>query len=155
MKKVLTALLALCMLFSVTLCLCACDDEEDVQDAKTTKTATEKKIDLDCTKLSSALAYNKVYQIMCDPQEYAGQRVKIKGTFSKGVISGGGNEHYFIDVYDNTACCSAWLVFIWSGHVYPDEFPASGGDVTVTGKITTFTEGGNVIGQIKAEQVTF
>ena len=155
MKKVLTVLLAFCMLFSVTLCLCACDDEEDVQGAETSKTVTEKKVDIDCTKLSSTLAYNKVYQIMYDPTEFAGQRVKIKGTFSKGTITGGGNQHYFVDVYDNTACCSAWLTFTWSGHAYPDEFPTNGEEITVTGKITTFTENGNVIGQIKAEQVTF
>ena len=151
MKKIITLVLILCLGLAGICCLAACgDDGPDLSDPKSSGTTTSSttKIDYDIAALKNA--YTITNNILANPDDYSGKTIRIKGSFSQGVITGGTTNHYFVDVYDTAACCGAWVTFSWNGSL-----PSSGSTVTVTGKVHTIRDGSMKVPEIVAESVTF
>lgn len=111
----------------------------------------ENGIDVDLTRLSSTMVYSEVYNMVNHPQDYVGKKVKMNGAFSLYCqrTDESGNPDFSYPIYyacviaDATACCSQGIEFVPEGDFsYPDDFPALGTTITVTGTFQTYEEDG-------------
>lgn len=110
-------------------------------ETKSTSTATSGDYDVDLTQLSSTMVYSEVYNMVYEAENYIGKSVKIEGTFA--VYEGEGRNYYACLIADAAACCSQGIEFVWKGdHVYPDDYPELGSEITVTGIFDTYMEDG-------------
>lgn len=121
--------------------------EPETDDNHTTPTppsADEKaNIDVDLTKLSSTMVYAEVCHMMSAPGDYTGKTVKMRGAFSVYHDQETGMDYFACIIEDATACCAQGLEFVPTGeYVYPDDYPAIGADITVTGTFGTYEENG-------------
>lgn len=106
-------------------------------------------IDVDLTALSSTMVYSEVYNMIVLPENYIGKTVKMNGTFTlyQGLDENGapipGQIYFACIIADATACCSQGLEFVLSGeHIYPDDYPELGAEITVVGTFQTYEENG-------------
>lgn len=142
-------------LFILTL-LCGCGGQKEVRESKKEETREEGAIDVDLTALSSTMVYSEVYQMMTEPQNYVGKRVRMRGQFA---VSQADPEVADVDYYfavliaDATACCQQGMEFVWEGHDSPEDFPQEGTDLTVTGVFETYMEGDTMYCRLVAEDV--
>ena len=97
--------------------------------------------DIDLTTLSSTMVYSQVADMMYTPEKYVGQVVKAKGLFSVYHDNSKNKDYFAVLIQDATACCAQGLEFVWEGdHVYPDDYPEAGKEITVMGKFNTYQE---------------
>lgn len=154
MKKILSLILALTVIFALTACGNTQDSQNtDISDTSSStslsadnvnKSSTDG-IDLDLTALSSTVVYAEVYNMMTTPSDYLGKKVKMSGQFSVYQDEQTGNIYYACIIADATACCSQGLEFELMGdHTYPDDYPELGDNVTVTGTFETYDENGTM-----------
>ncbi|MDO5136205.1 MAG: hypothetical protein Q4D55_09140 [Eubacteriales bacterium] len=150
-------ILAVCVL----ILLCGCGESEKTKKSGEEKAEeageeAKKEIDVDLTKLSSTMVYSEVFQMMTEPQNYIGKRIRMKGQFA---VSQADPEIAAVDYYfaviiaDATACCQQGMEFIWDGHDSPEDFPGEGTDLTVTGIFETYEEGDSTYCRLVAEDV--
>ena len=159
MKKVLCLICA----FITAASLAACDDAKSgtstVADSakvttaapaapETTAAVTEKtsadlgNIEIDMTEMNSTMVYTQVSDMLTTPDDYLGKTVKMTGTFS--IYEGDTRNYYACLIADATACCSQGIEFVLDGDFkYPDDYPALGTDITVTGVFDSYYEGEN------------
>ena len=124
MKKRIAAALAVLMLAAGLLSGC-----EDVVS-----------VDVDLTKMNSTMVYSEVSNMVSKPDEYRGRVVKMKGSFA--VYPGTERNYYACIISDATACCQQGLEFVLKGdHAYPDDYPAEGTEIVVTGRFESYMEG--------------
>ena len=98
------------------------------------------KVDVDLTKMSATMVYSEVYNMMSLPDNYLGKTVRMSGQFQ--VYEGDGRNYYVVLIADATACCQQGMEFVLAGdYAYPDDYPAAGTEVTVTGVFDTYYEG--------------
>lgn len=103
------------------------------------------KVDVDLTASSSTMAFSQVYQMMVAPKEYAGKRVKMRGTFSASQRPSKDSYYFAVTVADAAACCVQGLEFVLEEpRRYPEEYPKQGETVTVVGEFQTYTESGRI-----------
>jgi len=134
MKKIIS----LCLLAAMLLTVSACGEKK-----------TEDSDMLDLTSLSSTMVYSEVYNMMNTPENYMGRTVKMKGNFSVYEDESTGNIYYACVIADATACCSQGIEFVLSEErSYPDEYPALGTEITVTGTFGTYQEGEYIYSQL-------
>lgn len=155
MKKVLSFLLVICMLFAIT--GCGKSDGEKGENGNSAENSEAngqetQKIDVDLTRLSSTMVYSEVYNMLYTPENYVGKTVKMNGAF--GVYCQKKDEngqpdfnypvYYACVIADATACCSQGLEFVLSGnHSYPKDYPKLGANITVVGTFETYKENGD------------
>ena len=97
-------------------------------------------IDIDLTKLDSAMIYAQVADMVNNGDNYLGKKVKVTGPFSY-FKEDDGREFFAVLVSDATACCSQGIEFVLAGeHKYPEDYPEIGDTVTVTGEFNYYTE---------------
>ncbi len=112
--------------------------------------------DIDLTKMSDTFVYAQVFNMMVDPEAYIGKMIRISGWFGVYIDSVTGNIYTSCVIPDATACCSQGLEFVWEGdHVYPDDYPALGTTLTVTGTFGTYMEGEYMYIQLSDAEVTW
>lgn len=108
--------------------------------APVSSAAVSGKVDVDLTKMSATMIYSEVYNMLSVPDDYLGKTVRMSGMFQ--VYEGDGRNYYVVIIPDATACCQQGMEFVLAGNpVYPDDYPAAGTDVTVTGVFDTYWEG--------------
>ncbi len=96
--------------------------------------------DVDLTQLSSTMVYSEVYNMVTEPDKYKGKTIKMQGPFA--VYRTDDKDYFACIIADATACCSQGLEFRLDGDFkYPDDYPAEGTVVTVTGTFNTYNEG--------------
>ncbi len=100
------------------------------------------KPDVDLSIMSKTMVYSEVYHMMMSPKDYEGKIVKIKGTLAVYQDEETGVYYTAVLIADAAACCQQGLEFEWMGHKYPKGFPKVGSKITITGKFTTYEEGG-------------
>ena len=73
----------------------------------------------------------------------------MNGTFTlyQGLDENGalipGQIYFACIIADATACCSQGLEFVLAGeHIYPDDYPELGSEITVVGTFQTYEENG-------------
>ena len=129
-KKFMKLVLVAAMTFVMTFSLAACDD---------TSTGS---VDVDMTELSTTMIYSEVSNMVGAPDDYRGKTVKMTGTFTVYQDESTGKNYYGCIVMDSTACCSQGLEFVLKDEgTYPDDYPAEGEEITVTGTFDTYDEG--------------
>ncbi len=86
------------------------------------------------------MVYSEVLHMMESPDDYLGKTVRMRGSFAYGQ---GDDRYYFAClIADATACCSRGIEFVLKdARVFPDEYPAVGKEITVTGVFDTYYEG--------------
>lgn len=144
MKKLCLLLLTAALIVSLS----ACGNKDTTQDTKGSaasgNTEAYTDLDVDLTKLSSTMVYSEVYNMMSSPDSYIGKTVKMKGQFAYYEDPDTKNQYFACIIADATACCSQGLEFILTGeHTYPNDYPALGTEITVTGIFEVYTENGH------------
>ena len=101
-------------------------------------------VDVDLTVLSSTMVYSEVYDMMCYPENYIGKSVKMKGTYAGYHDESTDKYYHACIIQDATACCAQGIEFEpTDDYKYPDDYPAEGQEVCVTGVFDTYEEGEN------------
>ncbi|MBR6045990.1 MAG: hypothetical protein IKP47_10200 [Ruminococcus sp.] len=107
-------------------------------------------IDVDLTKLSGNLCYAQVFELLNNPEEYLGKRVRAKGTFAYTTDESTGGEYFAVFIADASACCAQGIEFVLTGqHTYPADYPEIGADITVEGIFNRYEENGWQYCQLK------
>ncbi len=97
-------------------------------------------VDVDLTKLSSTMVYSEVYNMMTEPGNYLGKRVRMRGVFA--YAEGDGRYYFACIISDATACCAQGIEFILKDERrFPEEYPSKGTEITVVGIFDTYMEG--------------
>lgn len=122
------------------------DDKELTGDTPSAHAMTASgEAEIDLTQLSSTMVYSEVYNMMVAPEDYVGKTVRMRGAFSVYEDAITGKRYFTCIISDATACCSQGLEFIWKGeHKYPEDYPQSGSEITVTGEFQTYEEDGSL-----------
>jgi len=123
MKKILIAWLCLALLNSAA-------------------TLAETAVDLDLSVLSGTVVYSQVYDMVMQPEQYLGKRVRMKGNLSYFQDPDTLKEYFAFIIADATACCAQGIEFVWNGHKYPEDYPPLDTVLTVTGTFNTYREAG-------------
>lgn len=99
-------------------------------------------IDYDLTAMGPEMVYATVFDMMQYPEHYKGKVVRMEGPFYHTFFEPTETDYFYVIIQDATACCSQGLEFVWDdgSHTYPDEYPAAGTEVIVTGRFETYTE---------------
>ncbi len=108
-----------------------------------TPAAKNYKVDLDLSKLSGTVVFSQVYNMMADPEPYLGMVIRMAGYYSSYEDTEKDAVYHACIIPDASACCSQGIEFVWKGeHAWPDEYPAEGTDIVVTGRLETYEEDG-------------
>ena len=130
------ALLTICALLS------ACASTSAASEA-TAPTAAPLTVDLDLTRLSATVLYSQVYNMMSEPDSYLGKVIKMAGYYSPYNDVERGVVYHACVIPDAMACCAQGIEFVWRGdHKWPDDYPAEGTDLDVTGRLESYIEDG-------------
>ncbi|QFJ55392.1 hypothetical protein [Pseudobutyrivibrio xylanivorans] len=101
-------------------------------------------VDIDLTVLSSTFVYSEVYNMVMEPQEYIGEKIKMEGTCSIYKDESTGNVYYACIIKDATQCCAQGLEFTLDENKYSQEdYPKEGDFITISGTFDTYSEGAN------------
>ena len=145
MKKLFCLLLAALLLCT----LAACGHEDTVQKPAAEDAEGTAAVDIDLTALSGIMVYSEVNSMISFPDNYIGKTVKMQGQFT--IYQATDENGAFIPdkmffacmIADATACCAQGLEFALTGrHVYPDEYPELGAEITVVGTFEWYEEDG-------------
>ena len=111
-------------------------------------------IDVDLTAMSGTMVYSEVYNMMCNPSDYVGKSVKMRGEFNVFSNNETGKTYYACIIKDATACCAQGVEFIASAkYSFPKDYPQDGEDITVTGIFSTYTEGDTLYCTLKDSEI--
>lgn len=114
---------------------------EPNQEADAVAEESKGKKDVDLTELSGTMAYAEIYNIMMEPEEYVGRKIKMKGQFAVYPDEPTGENRYAVIIADATACCAQGLMFVLAGeHTYPDDYPKQDAEVIVEGEFQLYDE---------------
>lgn len=102
-------------------------------------------IDYDLTAMNADMVYATVYQLMINPNDYIGKRIKIRGRYYATWYEPTQKYYHYIIIEDAMACCAQGLEFVWDdgSHIYPDEYPSDETEVEATGIFETYQEEGD------------
>lgn len=99
-------------------------------------------IDVDLTILDSNIVYAQVFDMVNNPDNYRGKRVKATGTLAHTTDTSGTKDYFAVFIADASACCQQGLEFERAGDFkYPDDYPEIDSEITVTGEFDTYMEG--------------
>ena len=145
MKKLFCVLLAALLLCT----LAACGHEDTVQKPAAEDAEGTAAVDIDLTALSGIMVYSEVNSIISFPDNYIGKTVKMQGQFTiyQSTDENGAfipdKQFFACMIADATACCAQGLEFALAGrHVYPDDYPELGAEITVVGTFEWYEEDG-------------
>lgn len=134
-----------------TILLTAVSCSKNNQTAKNENNSESADIDLDLTKMSSAMIYSTVFNMVMDPELYNGKTINLAGYFMT-LKDPYGNDSWTVIVPDATACCEQGLSFNWD---FGENKPAEKTDITVKGNFTvTELENGLTYYFIEGTEVT-
>lgn len=104
--------------------LSGCEEEED------------ENVDIDMTVMSATMVYSEIFNMMLEPESYAGKSIKLDGWFSGYEDPSNGKVYTMCVVPDATACCSEGIEFILADREnlsYPEDYPEEEEDITIIG----------------------
>lgn len=125
MKKLI--LFSLVLMLSVSFFSCKKNEIKETE-------KSEQKVDLDWSKMNYNMLSSVVFDILINPDEYAGKKIKVSGNYYTSLHEG--KRYFSVLVWDATGCCPAGLDFIPpEGLSYPEDFPKDDEKITVTGTL--------------------
>lgn len=102
-------------------------------------------IDLDLSVMSGTMVYAQIYNMMVDPDPYLGKMIRLSGLYTYFEDTAAGIVYHACIVPDATACCAQGIEFVRAGEPrWPDEYPAEGSAILVTGRLEIYEEGGSL-----------
>lgn len=100
--------------------------------------------DVDLTLLDSNMIYAQCYDMVYNPDSYAGKKIRVRGPFAYYLDEETNKEYFAVLISDATACCSQGIEFVRLGeNVYPDDYPEEGEEITVVGTFNSYEENGS------------
>ncbi|MCR4646943.1 MAG: hypothetical protein K5695_16305 [Oscillospiraceae bacterium] len=110
--------------------------------------------DIDLTQLDSNMVYAQVYDMVYNPEAYAGRNVRAKGPFAYYQDEETGKEYFAVLISDATACCAQGIEFVLEKDaVYPDDYPETGTEIIVDGVYNMYEEKGSTYVQLLHAQI--
>jgi hypothetical protein len=99
--------------------------------------AAPAKVDVDLTRLPSALVFGEVFNMIVEPEMYEGKTVRMRGQFV--VYEDDDNpvkrRTFACVILDATACCAQGMEFTLRGSPrWPSDYPEQGKIITVVGR---------------------
>ena len=117
-------------------------EEEPEEDSDEEALKGDPSVDIDLTVLSPTFVYSQVYNMVMEPQEYIGEKVKMEGTCSIYKDENTGKVYYACIIKDATQCCSQGLEFTLDEEKYTeDDYPKEGDFITISGIFDSYKEG--------------
>lgn len=108
--------------------------------------------EIDLTSMSSTMVYSYVFNMVTTPDDFIGQRVKIRGTYDEQFWDQTNLAYHYIVIADATACCAQGMEFVLTD---PDAaYPQVGEEFEISGIFGTYVENGTLYIQITADQIT-
>ncbi len=143
MKRALLLLVAILCGATLTACSSGGETAATQSNSSTSSSSQSSGVDIDLTTLSSTVVYTEVYNMTNTPSKYIGKKIKMKGRFSYLQDDSTKNEYFSCIIADAAACCSQGIEFVLDGeHIYPNDYPEKGSEITVTGTFETYDENG-------------
>ena len=156
MKK--TLLIALC---AVCLLLTGCGKDETTvvsagaapakAIAENTAVPVSAAAEIDLTKMSSTMVYSYVFNMVNAPNDFIGQRFRIRGNYDEEYWDQTKLTYHYIVIADAAACCAQGLEFVLND--INAAYPQVGEEFEISGTFGTYTENGNLYIQIIADQI--
>ncbi|MBR5646828.1 MAG: hypothetical protein IKX23_09335 [Treponema sp.] len=96
---------------------------------------------IDLTNMNSTMIYSQVFEMMIMPEDYENTDIKVKGFLQVYNYEGNPDKYLSVIIPDATQCCQQGIEFIWPDKQYPQDYPAPGTPIEVTGRFCiTYTE---------------
>ena len=157
MKKAL--LIALCVLCLLT-AGCGKKAGEDITENSTSAAVTASgeatqtsapEVEIDLTSMSSTMVYSYVYNMISAPDDFIGQRFRVRGTYDEEYWDQTNLTYHYIVIADATSCCAQGLEFVLTepNAVYPQV----GEEFEISGVFGTYEENGNLYIQLTADDI--
>ncbi|MBR3306150.1 MAG: hypothetical protein IKI75_02695 [Lachnospiraceae bacterium] len=116
------------------------DSPAEIDEPSTTEASvsSDGDIDVDLAALSGTIVYSEVYNIMMNPSDYIGKKIKMSGSASYYHDEATGNDYYACVISDATACCAQGIEFVLSDDT---AYPVDGENIVVAGTFNLYKEG--------------
>ena len=95
--------------------------------------------DVDLTRCSATVVYATVFQMMNQPEDYEGKRIRMQGVCATQVFPD--KTVYGCIIADATACCKQGMEFVLSDAYSSEDYPAPGDDIVVSGTFQLYQQG--------------
>ncbi len=121
---------------------------------QTVQTAQAKNSDtseINLTSMSSTMVYSYVFNMISTPDDFIGQRFRIRGIYDEQYWDQTKLTYHYIVIADATACCAQGLEFVLTD---PNAaYPQVGEEFEISGIFGTYEEEGNLYIQIAADSL--
>lgn len=108
--------------------------------------------EIDLTSMSSTMVYSYVFNRINAPDDFIGQRFRIRGTYDEQYWDQTSLTYHYIVIADATACCAQGLEFVLTDG--SAAYPQVGEEFEISGTFGTYVENGTLYIQITADQIT-
>ena len=107
--------------------------------------------EIDLTSMSSTIVYSYVFNMISTPDDFIGQRFRIRGIYDEQYWDQTKLTYHYIVIADATACCAQGLEFLLTD---PNAaYPQVGEEFEISGIFSTYEEAGNLYIQIVADSI--
>lgn len=108
--------------------------------------------EIDLTSMSSTMVYSYVFNMISAPDDFIGQRFRIRGTYDEEYWDQTNMTYHYILIADAAACCAQGLEFVLTDG--SAAYPQVGEEFEISGVFGTYIENGTLYIQITADQIT-
>ena len=108
-------------------------------------------MEIDLTSMSSTMVYSYVFNMISTPDDFIGQRFRIRGIYDEQYWDQTKLTYHYIVIADATACCAQGLEFVLTD---PNAaYPQVGEEFEISGIFGTYEEEGNLYIQLVADSI--
>ena len=107
--------------------------------------------EIDLTKMSSTMVYSYVFNIINTPDDFIGQRFRMRGTYDEGLWEPTNQTYHYIVIADATSCCAQGMEFTLADK--SAAYPQPGDEIEISGILSIYKEEGNMYLQIVADSI--
>lgn len=143
-KRLLPFLCILCLLLS------GCGQEAAPAPDSEATASNASSAEIDLTGMSSTMVYSYVYNMVTAPDDFIGQRFRIRGAYDEQFWDVTGLTYHYIVIADATSCCAQGLEFVLTNEA--TAYPQIGEEFEISGIFGTYIEDGMLYIQITADQ---
>ena len=107
--------------------------------------------EIDLTSMSSTMVYSYVFNMISAPDDFIGQRFRIRGIYDEGLWEPTNQMYHYIIIADATACCAQGVEFVLTDEAA--SYPQPGDEIEISGIFGIYEEDGNLYIQIAADSI--
>ena len=113
--------------------------------------AAETFIDIDLTKMGGTTAYAYLINILTEPADYVGQRIRMRGTADESYLEETETTYHYVVLFDESSCCAQGVEYVLSDE--RAEYPALESAFEITGTLQPYEEDGLAYIHIVADEI--